>query len=305
MVSIIGPERALKPAARQLRRAWLILTGRMIDVGGYRLRFERAGHGTPTVVMDAGLCQTLRSWDRIAPEVAKFTGVVTYNRAGLEGSDAGPRPRTSQQNVDELQKLLKTAGVPGPYVLVGHSFGGLNVRLYASEHAEQVVGMVLIDASYEEEYLRFAALKSGEERNSYIRHESGDNCEEVNLLESGQLVHKASLIPGIPVIVLSADPYHSKDKAVDAEWAQLQMEMQSWLARRVSKGKQTIVAGSGHFIQLDQPEVVIDSILTIVNAARNEQRIQSQMSMAEPPPAKAGVPIHMQTTPIGYSFLGG
>ena len=270
IVSILGTERAVKPAARQLRRAWLLLTGHLIDVGGYRLRIERAGHGTPTVVMDAGLCQIMRSWDRVAPEVAKFTGVVTYNRASLGGSDAGPVPRTSQQNVDELQKLLKNARVPGPYVLVGHSFGGLNIRLYASQHPDQVVGMVLIDASYEEEYLRFAALKSPEEREGYLRHESGDNCERANLLDSGRLVHKASLIPAVPVVVLTADPYHRRDSTVDAKWAEVQTEMQSRLARLLRNSKHVVVEESGHFIQLDQPEVVIDTIRTVVESARRQ-----------------------------------
>jgi pimeloyl-ACP methyl ester carboxylesterase len=219
--------------------------------------------------MDAGLCQTMRSWDRIVPEVSKFTGVVTYNRAGLEGSDVGPRPRTSQQNVDELQRLLKRIGAPGPYVLVGHSFGGLNIRLFASEHPEQVAGMVFIDASYEEEYLRFAALKSPEERNSYLRHEGGDNCEGVNLFDSGRLVHGASLMPGVPVVVLAADPYGRKDSTVDSKWAEVQMDMQSRLATLVG-GKPIIVQKSGHFIQLDQPRVVIKSILTVVESAKKQ-----------------------------------
>jgi len=275
-VSILGPEKALKPGARQLRRAWLLLTGHLVDVGGYRLRFERAGHGTPTVVLDAGLCQTMRSWDRVAPEIAKFTGVVTYNRAGLEGSDIGPRPRTSQQNVDELQKLLKNADVPGPYILVGHSFGGLNIRLFANEHPDEVAGMVLIDASYEEEYLRFAALKSGEERNSYIRHESGDNCEKVNLLESGRIVHNASSIPAIPVVVLTADPYHTNNLAVDVKLAEVKTEMQARLTRQFRSSKHILVEEAGHFIQLDQPKVIIEAIWELVESARKHSHAAVQ-----------------------------
>jgi pimeloyl-ACP methyl ester carboxylesterase len=269
IVAALGPQRVVKTAAWHLRRGWLILSGRLIDVGGYRLRVERRGNGNPTVVMDAGLCQVMKTWDRVVPEIAKFVQVVVYDRAGLGGSDPGPRPRTSQQNVNELHALLNNAGVAGPYVLVGHSFGGLNVRLFASQYPAEVAGVVLIDASYEEQYLRFADIKSAEERKRYLRHESGDNCEKVNLIASGDLVHTARSLPLVPVVVLTADPYHSKGKTIDAMLGQLQMEMQSRLAAVVSKGKQTIVTGSGHFIQLDQPEVVIDSILTIVKAARN------------------------------------
>lgn len=270
IVSILGTETAVKPIARQLRRGWLILTGHLIDVGGYRLRIERAGHGTPTVVMDAGLCQTIRSWDRVAPEVAKFTEVVTYNRAGLVGSDAGPVPRTSQQNVAELNSLLVNARVPPPYVLVGHSFGGLNVRLYASQYASEVVGIVLIDASHEEQSLRFAALKSPEEREAYLRHQGGANCERVDLLASGKEVQTAAPLPPVPLVVLSVDPYdrNRKDSRNGANGARTQMEMQLSLAHLVRNSKHVLVKNSSHFIQLDQPDLVIDSIRTVVESVR-------------------------------------
>jgi pimeloyl-ACP methyl ester carboxylesterase len=277
IVSILGTERAVKPAARQLRRAWLLLTGHLIDVGGYRLRIERAGHGTPTVVMDAGLCQTIRSWDRVAPEVAKFTEVVTYNRAGLGGSDVGPVPRTSQQNVDELQKLLKNAGVHGPYVLVGHSFGGFNIRLYASQHPDDVVGIVLVDSAHEEQFRRFMALKPPEKREPYLRHESGANCERVDLLASGKQVHTASL-PPIPLVVLTADQNVQAGSALDPELLQAVNETQSDLSRLVPNGKHIIVHNSGHFIQLDQPNVVIETILNVVEMARKQSRIVSRIA---------------------------
>jgi len=243
--------------------------------------------------MDAGLCQVMKTWDRVVAEVAKFAQVVVYDRAGLGGSDLGPRPRTSQQNVNELRALLVNAGIPGPYVMVGHSFGGFNVRLFASQYPAEVAGMVLIDASYEEQYLRFAAIKSAGERTTYLRHESGENCEKVNLIASAELVHAAPSLPLVPVVVLTADPYQGKDSPADAKWAQLQLEMQSRLARLVSEGKQTMVAGSGHFIQQDQPKVVIDTILAIVNAARNRAVMKSQASAVEPTSVKVSVPARM------------
>jgi pimeloyl-ACP methyl ester carboxylesterase len=123
----------VKNPLHQSRRGWLLVMGRLVDVGGHRLHIERFGTGTPTVVMDA----SVSAGDKLGSvpsELAKFTHVVTYERAGLGFSDIGPRPRTIQHNVNELEKLLNKTRVPGPYVLVGHSFGGLNIRLYASQH---------------------------------------------------------------------------------------------------------------------------------------------------------------------------
>lgn len=120
--------------------------GKRVDVGGYRLHISTLGEGSPTVVMDAGLGHTSQIWSLVEPQVAQFTRACTYDRAGYGWSDPGPQPRTSQQIVKELHTLLKNADIPSPYILVGHSFGGLNMYLYAIEHPEEVVGLVLVDA---------------------------------------------------------------------------------------------------------------------------------------------------------------
>lgn len=120
--------------------------GTLVDVGGYRLHITSMGEGTPTVVLDSGLGHTSLVWSLVQPEVATFTRVCSYDRAGYGWSDAGPVPRTSQQIVKELHTVLHTANIPGPYVLVGHSFGGLNMYVYAIEYPEEVAGLVLIDA---------------------------------------------------------------------------------------------------------------------------------------------------------------
>lgn len=131
--------------------------GKLVDIGGYRLHIHCSGEGKPTVVIDSGLGDFSLGWSLVQPEVAKFTRVCTYDRAGYGWSDSGPKPRTSQQVVKELHTLLVNAGVEGPYVLVGHSGGGLNVRLYASQYPGEVVGMVLVDPAHEESWSRFPA----------------------------------------------------------------------------------------------------------------------------------------------------
>lgn len=120
--------------------------GRLVDVGGHRLHVHIRGAGSPTVVIDAGLSGASSDWEKVADGVATFTRVCTYDRAGYGWSDPGPRPRTSQRVVEELRVLLRKAGLEPPYLLLGHSWGGLNLRLYASLHPDEVAGLILVDA---------------------------------------------------------------------------------------------------------------------------------------------------------------
>ena len=127
-------------------------SGQLIDIGGFRLHFNCAGQGTPTVVTDAGGGAPAISWGLVPSEIAKFTRVFTYDRAGFGWSEPNLKaPRSSQQSVDELHKLLTKAKIEPPYILVGHSLGGANMRLYASQHPEDVVGLVLVDSVHEDQ----------------------------------------------------------------------------------------------------------------------------------------------------------
>ena len=131
--------------------------GRLIDVGGYRLHLSCTGTarpGSPTVILEAGLGDTSLVWSKVQPGVASFTRVCSYDRAGLGWSDTSPLPRTAGRIVTELHTLLARAGVPGPYVLVGHSLGGLIMQLYASTYPQQVAGLVLVDSVHEDELVR-------------------------------------------------------------------------------------------------------------------------------------------------------
>jgi pimeloyl-ACP methyl ester carboxylesterase len=120
--------------------------GRLFDVGGHRLHLHSQGNGSPAVIIDAGLSGASYDWETVATGISAFSSVCTYDRAGYGWSDLGPRPRTSQRAVAELRALLRAAKIEPPFILVGHSWGGLNVRLYASEHPGEVAGVVLVDA---------------------------------------------------------------------------------------------------------------------------------------------------------------
>lgn len=127
-------------------------SGRLVDVGGYRLLLNCTGAGSPTVILEAGWGGLSVDWRTVQPEIAKFARVCSYDRAGYGGSDAGPMPRTSLQIAKELHALLKNAGETPPYVLVGHSFGGYNVRVFNGLYPNEVAAIVLADATQEDQY---------------------------------------------------------------------------------------------------------------------------------------------------------
>lgn len=122
--------------------------GGLFDVGGHRLYLRCTGRGRPTVVMDARLGASSRTWHAVEPTIARSARVCVYDRAGVGRSNPAPAPRTSQTVVDELRALLAQAEVPGPYVLVGHSLGGLHKQLLARQDGgRSVAGVVFVDAT--------------------------------------------------------------------------------------------------------------------------------------------------------------
>lgn len=133
------------------------------------LSIDCRGQGSPTVVLDSGLGVPAVGWNPVETEVAKFTRVCSYDRAGYGWSDESSAPRTSMQIVKELHALLEAANEKGPYIVVGHSFGGFNVRVYNGQYPNEVVGMVLVDSSHEDQLSRLppafqAAMKKQTEQ---------------------------------------------------------------------------------------------------------------------------------------------
>jgi pimeloyl-ACP methyl ester carboxylesterase len=290
--------------------------GRLIDVGGHRVHALWSGAGSPTVILDAGLSGSALDWSLVQPEVATFTRVCAYDRAGAGWSDLGPKPRTSHQIVRELHALLTKAGLPPPYVLVGHSFGGLNMRLYACQHPEQVVGMVLVDAApldqrtrlpqpaFKERLIqqvqwqlfrlrpflaRLGLLRLLGKANGAVeglppalvpmaralglRSKAYDWIfgEGQALQESEAQVRVAPAFPPVPLIVLSAGG-DWPNPAMKQGWLTLQAE----LAQLSPHGQHRIVEQSGHFIQLDHPQLVIEAIRDVVMQVRAETGVPSE-----------------------------
>ncbi len=247
----------------------------LVDVGGRRLHVICVGVGSPTVIMEAGLNSSSRTWRVVQPAVAQVTRACTYDRAGIGTSDPDPRTkaarRTSRTIVGDLEALLGAAAITGPYVMVGHSLGGAHVRLFATRHPRDVVGMVLVDSSHEDQAARLAATgyTPPAEPNLPVEPDPDRTDMLASLKEVGQARWRAN----IPLVVLShgrkiaADsPGITRDQAerVEDVWQQLQRE----LASRSSEGRLIVATRSGHFVQSDEPQLVIDAIREVVVASR-------------------------------------
>jgi pimeloyl-ACP methyl ester carboxylesterase len=285
----------------------------LVDIGGRRLYVECRGAGSPTVLLEdgAGVGADLWSVDLIKPEgsrlmvlpaVASFTRVCAYDRPGItlsvnpalhppaeagdkrfpSRSDPVPMPRTAGDIVTDLHALLKAANIQGPYVLVGHSFGGLVARLYTSAYPDEVVGLVLVDAAQEETYPAWEALLGPSGWAELMRptqqppegQEDYRDFERLNIegsVAQGRQARANRPLRTLPLAVLT----HGRPfEALASNWPRDAFErmwlgMQRDLASLVPNARFTIAGQSGHAIQQDQPALVTEAIRQVVSGVRN------------------------------------
>jgi pimeloyl-ACP methyl ester carboxylesterase len=159
---LLGAGAAYQVIATERDRRVYPPPGQLVDVGGYKLHLHTLGSANngPTVILEGGAGLGSVTWAWVQPRVAQTTRVVAYDRAGVGWSDRGPEPRDAEQIATELHAALQAAGVGGPYVLVGHSFGGLYVRMFADRYPEEVGGLVFVDPTHPDQGLR--AAREGE-----------------------------------------------------------------------------------------------------------------------------------------------
>jgi len=283
--------------------------GQRVDIGGRRINLHCTGTGDPTVILMAGLFSWSVVWYKTQPVIAQKTRVCAFDRAGYGFSDPGPRPQILSDVVDDLHAALNAGPIAGPYVLVGHSLGGIEARLYTQRWPKEVVGMVLVDTSpageglIDEEQPGFDEVKG---RESYA----------ADMLHCAFLVVKGPLDPSNPkfrgcsaalpndtpaafrtiaprfftayyfadkVSLMSSVYTHRYDSvdqrrlgamplvvlSVQNSWgapAGARFNQRYWIARHEalarlsSRGVHRMIEGSGHEIQLDQPQAVIDAV---------------------------------------------
>lgn len=242
-----------------------------IDVGGHKLRYEVAGpaaisSAVPTVVFDSGMGDGLRAWRGILPEIARFARVVAYDRAGLGQSEPGPEPRSFTQAATELHTLLHRAGIQPPYVLVGHSLGGANIRAFAHLYKDEVAGLVFVDPISERVFKAMSREENEEEaarmRAMFKEGPPGALAEfefAFGEVRNGfpQLASYGSP-PDVPMMLVLA----SRDRDPHEAAAVLQ-QYGSWMAD-ATEGGVVLTPDSSHYIQRDDPALVIGAIRNVV-----------------------------------------
>ncbi len=266
--------------------------GQRYDVGGYQLHIQCMGKGSPTVIIDTGLGDDSTAWQSVLEASAKNTKTCVYDRAGYGWSDDGPGPRTSVRISYELEQLVSQAQLKPPFLLVGHSFGGYNMRVFTARNPEHVSGLILVDASHEEQHDRLdikiprggnaanIVMLSTSHRDAFLGQQDQILRERAfrmasdelsAMFRSSQQVKRYKALPEIPLIVLSRGKaeWHENEQAKKREtkWIRMQQDL-----TRLSPISQHVFANySGHDIHKEQPDSIIDAINNAIQLSKATQ----------------------------------
>lgn len=257
---------------------------KMIDVGGRKLDCCVYGKGAPTVVLVSGLEAPQAYWNSVIPELAARTTVVTYDRAGVGKSEIGDLPTHGERSARDLQALLDKLNVPKPYILVGHSYGGNVVRLFASMDPEDMGGLILEDTQHEDVLVELRKILKGKDLEAFDRlmtdrfRTPEDPKTEADYREiTREQLRESQPLPRIPFVVLTSSgraeamrPIFS-DEAI-GEIAKSDRALNKKLAALIPGGRQIIVEGTGHDIHVDKPEALIVPLLEMIKEVREKDR---------------------------------
>lgn len=259
----------------------------LIDIGGRKLQILVRGTGDPTVVIEGGMGEPpveSGRWTKVVDELSKSNRVVLYDRAGRGKSEPAPNlPRTSLDVANDLEALLTKAGLPGPYLLVGHSFGGLHVRMFASEFPEKVAGMVLVDATHPDQDQRWIAsfgpaspaeAEPVRKIREFLtsRDTPTSNPETIDPKVTSAQIKGTRGLGDKPVVILThsasfkIDPTLPDDilRRIEAVWTEIQNEYKHLSTRSTLLQSKN----GGHNLPGEDPDLVILGIRTALDQAK-------------------------------------
>ena len=233
-----------------------------VNVDGQNLHIETLGAAAPNVVFEAGLGNDSTTWKSVAGPIAEFAHVVMYDRAGLGRSlpmrkrDA---PVTAIEVATALHALLAASDIRPPYILVGHSLGGLYVQMFARKYPREVAGVVLLDSS---------SVDAPDELKTRARLEPGTAAylEEEGIPESNRQVKSGGPFPDVPLAVIAATDHGPFFR----QWEPTLMRLQQQLATLSPRATLIVAQGSGHDVQLDRPATVVDAVRRMAASAKTQ-----------------------------------
>lgn len=264
------------------------------DVGGRSVRLACTGSGTPVVVVDAGMGTAPvedDGWKRIAAQVAPVTRVCLYDRAGLGGSDPAPAAsRTSMDAANDLHAALAAAKVAGPYLLVGHSVGGLHAQVFAARYPRDTAGLVLVSTTHPDQFATWLKLlpparpdeeKAVAEARAFMTAAQADpapNEERLDMAASAAQAHRLTSLDDKPVIVATHSPRLRMAPGLPEPIAvRLEQATQAMQRRFLSlspNARQNVAERAGHGLPHEAPAFVVDNILQGVAAVRRQTTVR-------------------------------
>jgi pimeloyl-ACP methyl ester carboxylesterase len=258
--------------------------GHLVELHGQHFYFECFGSGEPTVLLEAGYGSDQRSWDAIEPELSTTTKMCEYDRAGLGLSSAEhPKPRGPFDQLDDLDDLLKAADIDQPYVVVGHSYGGILAWFFTRRHNDDVDGLLLLDASHPRQVKRFAAVFPRR------RQAPVASPENVDFDRAAAAVGDPGSLGETRLIVMTAGEKEESElpKRIADRVRRIWRELQDDYSRRSTDSIHVIARYSPHFIQsnLGQPDLVVQAIRELVAAARTDRPLRPCRRVFRPPGA--------------------
>jgi pimeloyl-ACP methyl ester carboxylesterase len=255
----------------------------IIDVGGRKLHSSVYGNGSPTVVLVSGLEAPQAYWNSVIPDLAAKTTLMTFDRAGIGKSEIGDLPTHGEQSAKDLQALLAKLGVPRPYILVGHSYGGSVVRLFASMYPDDMGGLILEDTQHEDVLNELRKILKGKDLEAFeqlvvARFSAPENPKtEVDYRNiTREQVSKSRALPRMPFVILTSGGDRAKamqpmfsDEAIE-KIAALDFALQEKLAALIPGGRLITVEGAGHDIHVGKPGALIAPVVEMIKEVREK-----------------------------------
>ncbi|MDY7092573.1 MAG: alpha/beta hydrolase [Acidobacteriota bacterium] len=258
-------------------------------VGEHRLHARVVGTGTPAVVLDTGMGDSLEAWGELLPRLGELTTTVAYDRAGLGESELGPEPRDLFAVAKDLRALLQGLGIEPPYLLIGHSLGGLHIRGFAHLYPEEVAGWIFIDPTTEG---MIQSVLTEEGQAAVLQQLEGES--EGVLAEARGVPHRLRQLddldppPHIPAVVLSAAaPMHIPEEHREAaaaagmteerleELLTLKLDLHRALADKLPQSEHITLPENHHYLHQQDPEIVVEQVRKLLGQIRRGQEVKA------------------------------